>query len=113
LFTGTTWCPACMRLERDVISRSEFAQALSQRFIFLKAEFPDYSEGGVQASPFKNLLDRYRVDAFPTMLVVNTNGQPLYSVPYQTGGLQAYIQQFMRRSSDQGQMQGQMMSYPR
>jgi thiol:disulfide interchange protein len=104
LFTGTTWCPACMKLERDVLNRPEFLQAVASRFVFLKAEFPDYSQGGTNASPFKPLLDRYNINSFPTMLVINANGQPLYTVPYQSGGAQAYIQQFMRQSN-QGQMQ--------
>lgn len=97
LFTGTGWCPACMKLERDVLTRPEFAQVVGQKFVFLKAEFPDYSESSVMASPFKPLLDRYGVDAFPTMVVVNSNGQQLYVVNYREGGVQMYTQELLQR----------------
>lgn len=110
LFTGTTWCPACIKLEKDVLNHPEFVQAIGSRFVFLKAEFGDASMGGTQASPFKPLLDRYQINAFPTMLVINPNGQPLYSVPYQTGGAQAYVQKFMQNAKSQS-MQNQNNRY--
>jgi len=97
LFTGTSWCPACIKLEREVLQHPEFAQAVSQRFIFLKAEFPDYSEAAVIASPFKPLLDRYRIDAFPTIIVINANGQELYTVNYREGGPHVYARELLQK----------------
>lgn len=97
LFTGTGWCPACMKLERSVLKNPEFAQAVSQKFVFLKAEFPDYSESAVMASPYKPLLDRYGVNAFPTIIVVNANGQVLFTVNYREGGAQMYAQELLQK----------------
>lgn len=97
LFTGTGWCPACMKLEREVIKNPEFSQAVGQKFVFLKAEFPDYSESSVMASPYKPLLDRYGVDAFPTLVVVNANGQKLYTVNYRDGGPRMYAQELLQK----------------
>jgi thiol:disulfide interchange protein len=97
LFTGTGWCPACMKLERTVLTHPEFAQAVGQKFVFLKAEFPDYSEPAVMASPYKPLLDRYGVNAFPTIVVINANGQQLYTVNYREGGAQAYAQELLQK----------------
>lgn len=97
LFTGTGWCPACMKLERQVLNQTEFAQAVGQKFVFLKAEFPDYSEGAVMASPYKPLVDRYGIEAFPTMVIVNANGQQFYTVKYREGGAQMYIQELLQK----------------
>ena len=97
LFTGTGWCPACMKLERLVLNHPEFTQAVAQRFVFLKAEFPDYSEAAVMASPYKPLLDRYGVNAFPTIIVVNANGQMLFTVNYREGGPQLYAQELLQK----------------
>lgn len=102
LFTGTGWCPACMKLERAVLTHSEFSQAVGQKFVFLKAEFPDYSEPAVMASPYKPLLDRYGINAFPTIVVVNTNGQMLYTVNYREGGPQAYAQELLQKLNQGG-----------
>jgi thiol:disulfide interchange protein len=97
LFTGINWCPACMKLEREVLTRPEFAQAVGNRFVFLKAEFPDYVEEAMANSPYRPLLDRYGVDSFPTMVVVNASGQRLYTVNYQAGGPEAYIRELMQK----------------
>jgi len=102
LFTGTGWCPACMKLEREVVTRPEFAQAVGQRFVFLKAEFPDYSESAVMASPYKPLLDRYGVNQFPTIVVINANGQQLFTVDYKPGGAQAYAQELLQKLNQIG-----------
>lgn len=95
LFTGTSWCPACMKLERDVLTKPEFASAVGDKFVFLKAEFPSYTNESIMASPYKFLLDRYQVDSFPTMIVINPEGQVLYTVNYQTGGPSAYINELV------------------
>jgi thioredoxin-related protein len=95
LFTGTNWCPACMKLEREVLNQPEFARAIGNRFIFLKAEFPDYSESGMASSPYRNLMERYNIEAFPTFVVVNGSGVQLGTVNYQAGGPSSYTQQLM------------------
>lgn len=102
LFTGTGWCPACMKLERTVLAHPDFAQAVAQKFVFLKAEFPDYSEPAVIASPYKPLLDRYGVNEFPTIIVVNANGQQLYRVSYREGGPQVYAQELLQNLNQGG-----------
>ncbi|MFI0435239.1 MAG: thioredoxin family protein [Parachlamydiaceae bacterium] len=104
LFTGTNWCPACMRLEKTVLNHPEFTQAVSQKFVFLKAEFNDYSEAGMMTSPYKPLLDRYGVNAFPTIVVINPNGQLLYTVNYRDGGPQLYAQELLQKLN-QGETQ--------
>lgn len=95
LFTGTNWCPACMILERKVLNQSEFAQAVAQKFVFLKAEFPDYSNAA--NSPYKPLLDRYNINEFPSIVVVDANGTVLYRVSYKEGGPQAYAQELLQK----------------
>ncbi|WP_068468194.1 thioredoxin family protein [Candidatus Protochlamydia phocaeensis] len=96
LFTGTTWCPACMKLEREVLTRPEFAQAVGNRFIFLKAEFPDYAEEAVMSSPYYHLVERYKIEAFPTLVIINAGGQRLSTVNYQAGGPDVYARQLMQ-----------------
>lgn len=108
LFTGTGWCPACMKLEREVLKNPEFTQAVGQKFVFLLAEFPDYSESAVMASPYKPLLDRYGVSQFPTMVVINANGQKLYTVNYREGGARMYVQELLQKN-----MQNQNSGYYR
>ncbi len=93
LFTGTSWCPACMKLEREVLNHPAFTQTIAQKFIFLKAEFPNYA---TRNSPYQPLLERYHVQAFPTFVVINSNGQQLYTIGNQSGGPQAYVRALLQ-----------------
>jgi protein disulfide-isomerase len=111
LFTGTHWCPACMKLEREVLMKPEFAQAISSRFIFLKAEFPEFGEEAVMASPYRSLLERYNVEAFPTIVVINANGQRLSTVNYQAGGPSYYINQLMQTLNQSASVPTSTSSY--
>lgn len=94
LFTGTNWCPACMMLERKVISQPAFAEAVGDKFVFLKADFPDYSNAAT--SPYKPLLDRYNITEFPSIVVTDASGQVLFRVRYKDGGPGAYAQELLR-----------------
>ncbi|MCE2982434.1 MAG: thioredoxin family protein [Parachlamydia sp.] len=99
LFTGTNWCPACMKLEKEVLKKPEFAGAVGSRFIFLKAEFPDSSAESVQASPYYSLLERYNIETFPTLVIIDAKGQRLNTVGYQAGGPSHYINKMMQMHS--------------
>lgn len=94
LFTGTQWCPACLRLEKTILSRPEFTKGVEGKFIFLKAEFPDYREEAIQASPYASLLRQYDVSVFPTFVVVDSEGKKIKTVDYQTGGIHVYLEAF-------------------
>lgn len=96
LFTGSTWCPACIKLENEVLSKFAFARAVGNNFVFLKAEFNDYSESGMHNSPYRSLMERYGVEAYPTFVVVDSSGKLLYKVNYQPGGPAAYAQALNR-----------------
>lgn len=97
LFTGTTWCPACMRLEKMVLSKPEFVQGLGDKLLFYKAEFPQPTPQGIENSPDKFLMDRYNITQFPTMVVVDSNGKQLFRVDYMGTDVNAYVNQLNQK----------------
>lgn len=97
LFTGTSWCPACMKLEREVLRKPEFARAVANNFVFYKAEFNDPSPEALENSPDKVLIDRYKVEAFPTIVVVDASGNQLFTVNYKAGGPQVYTNELNQK----------------
>lgn len=93
LFTGSDWCPACMKLEREVLSKPEFIRGVSDKFVFYKAEFSDPSPEALASTPDSVLLDRYNIDSFPTLVVIDGNGSRLFSLEYKPGGPSVYVQE--------------------
>lgn len=91
LFTGTTWCPACRVLEREVLTHPQFIKDVSQKFIFLKIEFTS----APSASPLKALADRYGVRVYPTIVVINPDGTRLFVVNYKQGRAGEYSRELL------------------
>lgn len=93
LFTGTQWCPACIKLEKDVLMKPEFMDAVKNRFVFVKAEFPKYDENSIKASPYFSLMERYGISLFPTLIIVDADGNHLFTVNYKAAAPQAYAEE--------------------
>lgn len=106
LFTGSNWCPACMKLEREVLKNPEFARLVKDRFVFVKLDFLDNSPEGMARSLNRPLIDQFNITAFPTIVVVNANGQRLFNVPYRAGGAQMYAQDLLQKLNQSAQSQG-------
>lgn len=63
---GAYWCPPCHELDEKVFTQPEFAEWLSPRMIALHID-AEKGEG-------PELVERYRVQAYPTMLVLEPSG---------------------------------------
>ena len=83
LFSGTDWCPPCMRLEKNVISKSEFTKALNDKYVFLLLDFPRYRRLKEATARQNNLLlDKYKVESFPTIVLIAPDGTELKKMSY-------------------------------
>lgn len=89
LLTGTSWCPYCKDLDREVISTPEW-----QSFIGSEAVFASYEYGPLnrpKSGPKGEMLMRFDIEGFPTMIVLNQNGKVLdEQAGYGSGGLGFY-----------------------
>lgn len=84
LFTGTGWCSYCHKLEREILETSQFANAVGGRYIFVKM---DFSPMGQARDPsfskqHEDLGQRYQIQGFPTVVVLDRNEQVLLRTGY-------------------------------
>jgi thioredoxin-like negative regulator of GroEL len=63
---GAYWCPPCHELDEKVFTQPEFAQWLGTKMIAVHID-AEKGEG-------PELVERYRVQAYPTMLVLEASG---------------------------------------
>ena len=83
-FTGSDWCGWCIRLDHDVFSQSDFKDFAGKNLVLLELDFP--RPGGSrwqgQAAELKkqnlDLARQYNVYGFPTLIVLDGNGQKLW-----------------------------------
>jgi thiol:disulfide interchange protein len=75
LFTGTTWCPYCIKLEKDVFSQPEFKSFADQNLVLLLL---DYGPGGTPNNKKDEKLAKdFAVTGFPTYFLTDATGTQL------------------------------------
>ena len=83
-FTGSDWCGWCIRLDQDVFSQSDFKDYASKNLVLLELDFPrpGGSRAQGQAAELKKqnleLARQYNVYGFPTLIVLDGNGQKIW-----------------------------------
>ena len=86
-FTGSDWCGWCMRLNKEILSTPEFARYSKEKLILVEIDFP---RGRPQPAALKNqntkLAQRFHVEGFPTVIVLDSAGKKVGTLGYQEGG---------------------------
>ncbi len=82
LFTGTTWCPYCIKLEKEVFAEKEFKEFANQNLVLMMLDFP---AGGGGSRKDEELQKEFGVKGFPKYFLVNAAGEKLASGGYHSG----------------------------
>lgn len=97
LFTGTSWCPYCIKLEKEVFSESAFSKFADQNLVLLKLEFgpggtPENRKDGALAKEFG-------VKGYPTYFLVDATGSKLAQGGYHDGINPAEFGEWVKKSA--------------
>lgn len=93
LFTGSDWCPWCQKLDKEVMSSPEFAEAVGSKFVFLKVDFPAHTKlSSTQLKHNTDLKEKFGVKGFPTLIILDEKQQKIATVGYRQGGAKAYAE---------------------
>lgn len=91
-FTGSDWCPWCVRLKKEVFSTPEFMQYARLKLVLMEADFP---RSKPQPEPLKKanqaLQEKYQIEGFPTVVVLNSAGQEIGRLGYMKGGAKTFL----------------------
>lgn len=91
-FTGSDWCIWCQRLSNEVFSQKEFEEFANDNLILVKIDFPKNIEQSMETKMYNNqLAQRFGVEGFPTIFILNKSGQVTLQTGYQPGGPINYI----------------------
>jgi len=91
-FTGSDWCKWCFRLTDEVFSQDTFKKYADKEIVLLTVDFPRYKEQSSSVKAFnRELMNKYGVRGFPTILLVDKNEQEIGRTGYKQGGPQVYI----------------------
>jgi thioredoxin-related protein len=90
-FIGTDWSISSLRLDREVFDQAEFADNSKYNFLLCKVHFYQTQERAPETiRQNEQLANRYKVEEFPTVVVLNPDGVELGRLGYIPGGVKPF-----------------------
>ena len=81
-FTGSDWCGWCMKLKREVFITPEFNNYARSNLVLLEIDLPHAKPlSPEQLAANMRVQEQYRVEGFPTLIVLNHEGQEIWRLP--------------------------------
>lgn len=77
-FNGSDWCAPCKDLRKNVLSSPEFMQYAKKNLVLVDVDFPKHKAlPADQQQANDALAQKYGVDGFPTIVVLNSDGKEI------------------------------------
>jgi len=92
-FTGSDWCIWCKRLNSEVFSQKDFEEYANKNLVLVKLDFPrDIQQTDATKLYNNTLAQKYGIQGFPTILILNNKGELVAKTGYQPGGAANYVE---------------------
>ena len=92
-FTGSDWCSWCFRLRDEVFTRPEFIEYANNSLVLVELDYPQRKEQTDEMKAYnRKILEKYGVRGFPTILLINKEGNEIGRTGYKQGGAAAYVE---------------------
>ncbi|MBQ6473055.1 MAG: thioredoxin family protein [Victivallales bacterium] len=92
LFTGSDWCPWCIKLQKEVFSKPQFQTYAKENLVLFIADFP---RSGTQSAGLKTqnqkLQSQYQIEGYPTVVLLKADASVVAKTGYRKGGAAAYV----------------------
>lgn len=97
-FTGSDWCKWCIKLSDEVFSKSEFEDFAKENLILVKLDFPNSIKQTEETKKYNNqLAQKYGIEGFPSILILNSSGTLVLRTGYQPGGPVEYVKHIQEK----------------
>lgn len=92
-FTGSDWCHWCIKLDEEVFQKDAFKKGVADKFILVELDYPQDKSKQSEALQKQNaeLQEKYSIQGFPTILLLDSKGRPFAQTGYQEGGPEKYL----------------------
>jgi thioredoxin-related protein len=92
-FTGSDWCGWCKKLVAEVFSKDAFKTEAPKEFVLVELDYPTPAKKQSDELKKQNreLLAKYKVQGYPTILVMDADGKVVAKTGYRQGGPEEYV----------------------
>ncbi len=107
-FHGSDWCPACVEMQRQVFDSSAFAQYARRALVLVDVDFPDKHKQDEELRRANAALKaRFNLspvpdEGFPTIVLLNDDGQTVFQETGYAGGGPAEVLPKLQRHTETG-----------
>ncbi|HHS12291.1 MAG TPA: thioredoxin family protein [bacterium] len=92
-FSGSDWCGWCHKLSDEVFSQEAFQNYSEEHLILVLLDFPrNKPQSDSLKKQNKELLEKYGIRGFPTILLLDPKGNTALQTGYRAGGPEAYVE---------------------
>ncbi|MBI5773069.1 MAG: thioredoxin family protein [Verrucomicrobia bacterium] len=91
-FTGSDWCSWCITLKKEIFDTKEFADYADKNLVLVEVDFPQRKkQSDAQKKANEALSDKYKIDGYPTVVVLDSAGKEVGRLGYDEGGPKPFI----------------------
>lgn len=99
-FTGSDWCPWCIKLHNEVFSKPEFEDYAKKNLVLVIVDFPRNKPQTAELKKTNDALQRkYKIQGYPTVIVLNSDGKKAGELGYEEGGPKPFIEKLAKLKS--------------
>jgi len=86
-FTGSDWCVACIRIEKEVFTKPAFIEYAKKNLVLVRLDFPlDNKQPAALKAANDALQAKYKVDGFPVFFEMKPDGTVVWTQEGFVGG---------------------------
>ena len=94
-FTGSDWCPWCIKLDQELFSQKAFKDYAEKNLVLVLVDFPRGKKAAEQSESLKKqnqeLQTKFKVEGYPTLVLLDAQGKELKKPKnYLEGGPEAF-----------------------
>jgi thioredoxin-related protein len=99
-FTGSDWCGWCIKLNKEIFSKPEFEEYAGKHLVLVEVDFPRAKPQSPELKKANQALQqKYKVEGYPTIVVLNSEGKKVGELGYMQGGPKAFIAELEKLKS--------------
>lgn len=101
LFTGSDWCPWCIKLNDEILKKPAFKKFASESLVLFIADFPHQKKlKKAMERQNRELASKYGVRGYPTVLLLKADGTVIDKTGYKRGGDKEYVKMLKEKLGD-------------
>ena len=92
-FSGSDWCKWCIKLDQEVFSKKAFKKYADENLVLLLVDTPARKKLPADVAKQNDTLkSKFKIRGFPTVLLIDGDGNVINQTGYQYGGPEKYVE---------------------